>query len=193
LNDKWIAYIELTLAMAIVGSSVVVGKLLIASFPVFLGARLRFAIASAVLLPMLIGREKGIPSITRKDWLFLFLQILTGVFLFSIFLLYGLKWTTAAESGIISSTTPAVLGLIAFLFLKERLTRNKVIGIAFTLFGIIAINLIGTTASAERGTNPLLGNLLVFGAVVGEALFTIFRKVVSEKVTPLAGGVKLTG
>jgi len=171
--------------MAIVGSSVVVGKLLIATFPVFLGAGLRFAIASMVLVPMLIGREKGIPSVSRKDWLFLFMQTLTGVFLFSIFLLYGLKWTTAAESGLISSTTPGVLGLISFVFLRERMTLNKVMGIAFTLFGVIAINLIDASGSVGRGSNPLLGNLLVFGAVVGEALVTIFRKVVSEKVTPL--------
>jgi len=146
---------------------------------------LRFVIASVILVPMLIGREKGIPSVSRRDWLFLFLQTLTGVFLFSVFLLYGLKWTTAAESGVISSTTPAVLGLISFLFLHERISFNKVMGIAFTLFGVIAISLIGATGSVGRGSNPLLGNLLVFGAVVGEALVTIFRKVVSEKVTPL--------
>jgi drug/metabolite transporter (DMT)-like permease len=192
LSKNLIAYLELTLAMAIVGSSVVVGKLLIASFPVFLGAGLRFAIASAILLPMLIRSDKGIPSITRKDWLFLFLQTLTEVFLFSVFLLYGLKFTTAAESGIITSTTPAVLGLISFLFLKERLTWNKAAGIAFTLFGILAINLVGTSASSERGANPLLGNLLVFGAVIGEALFTIFRKAASEKVTPLAGATLMS-
>lgn len=192
VKKNWVAYLELTCAMAIVGSSVVVGKILIARFPVFLGAGLRFAIASVVLLPMLITREKGLPSIPRRDWSFLFLQALTGVFLFSIFLLYGLKWTTAAESGIISSTTPAVLGLMSFLFLKERLTWPKVTGIGFTLFGIIAINLIGTTASADRGTNPLLGNLLVMGAVVGEALFTILRKMVSDRVTPLASATVMS-
>lgn len=192
MRRNLIAYLELTLAMAIVGSSVVVGKLLIASFPIFLGAGLRFAIASAVLLPMLISSEKGIPTITRKDWMLLCLQTLTGVFLFTVFLLYGLKFTTAAESGIITSTTPAVLGLISFLFLKERLTWNKAIGIAFTLFGILAINLVGTSAGSERGADPLLGNLLVFGAVIGEALFTIFRKVASEKVTPLAGATLMS-
>ncbi len=187
LNKKVRAYLELTFAMAIVGSSVVVGKLLIASFPVFLGAGLRFAIASVILIPVLFVNEKGIPSLTRTDWLFLFLQTLTGVFLFSVFLLYGLKFTTAAESGIITSTTPAVLGVISFLFLKERLTWYKGIGIALTLLGILALNLTGTATSFERGSHPLLGNFLIFGAVIGEALFTIFRKMASEKVTPLAG------
>lgn len=109
MSKNIIAYLELTLAMAIVGSSVVVGKLLIASFPVFLGAGLRFAIASVILMPVLLVNEKEIPSLSRIDWLFLFLQTLTGVFLFSVFLLYGLKFTTAAESGIITSTTPGCL------------------------------------------------------------------------------------
>lgn len=42
------------------------------------------------------------------------------VFLFNIFLLYGVKSTGAVESGIITSTTPAMVGIISFLFLKER-------------------------------------------------------------------------
>jgi len=65
-------------------------------------------------------------------------------------------------------------------------TWNKAAGIAFTLFGILAINMVGISAGFERGANPLLGNLLVFGAVIAEALFTIFRKAASEKVTPQA-------
>jgi drug/metabolite transporter (DMT)-like permease len=118
--------------------------------------------------------------------LILFLQALTGVFGFSVCLLYGLKISTAAESGVILSTTPAVMGIISFLFLKERMVRHKVIGIAFTIFGIIAINTIGTLTTTERSYNPLLGHLLIFGAVVGEALFTILGKAVSERITPLA-------
>jgi drug/metabolite transporter (DMT)-like permease len=47
--------------------------------------------------------------------------------------LYGLKFTTAVESGIITSTIPAVLGLISFVFLKEQWTWSKGIGIVFTL------------------------------------------------------------
>ncbi len=186
------ACVELTTAMAIVGSSVVVGKLVTAAFPVFLGAGLRFATAALVLMPLLIWREKGLPSIARRDWVFLFLQTLTGVFLFSVFLLYGLKLTTAAESGIVSSATPAVLGIISFLFLRERLTWSKTAGVLLTFCGIVAINLIGATANTDRGANPLLGNLLVFGAVVGEALFTIFRKAVSDRVDPMAGAALMS-
>lgn len=88
-----------------------VGKLMIASFPVSLASGLRFAIASAILLPLLIKLEQGLPHIRKKDLLILFLQAFTGVFLFSLFLLYGLKLTSAAEGGIIMSMTPTVTGL----------------------------------------------------------------------------------
>ena len=42
MKQPYRAYVELTLAMSIVGSSVVVGKLIVASFPVFLASALRF-------------------------------------------------------------------------------------------------------------------------------------------------------
>ncbi|MCE1254454.1 MAG: DMT family transporter [Anaerolineae bacterium] len=185
MNQRYRAYLELSLAMGFVGSSIVVGKLMVASFPVFLASALRFGLATLFLLPLLFWREKKLPVITVKDWLFIFLQTVCGVFLFSIFLLNGLKLTGAAESGIITSTTPAVLGLISFFFLKERLSLKKWSGIALTLCGVLAINLLGTTLNTDRGANPLLGNLLVFGAVVGEALFTTFRKLISPKISPL--------
>jgi drug/metabolite transporter (DMT)-like permease len=177
------AYIDLSMAMAIVGSSVVVGKLMVASFPVFLASGLRFAIGSAILLPLAMRRGGVLSSATPKDRLFLFLQAFTGVFLFTVLLLYGLKLTGAASAGIITSTTPAVVGLISFVFLREHLSLNKGAGIALTVLGIAAVNMVGIEPGADGGAVSLLGNLLVFGAVIGEALFTIFRKVTSREVS----------
>lgn len=185
MDERTRAYLELSLAMVIVGSSVVVGKLVVATFPVFLASALRFAIASLILVPLLWQRESISLILTRHDWSILFLQAFTGVFLFSIFLLYGLKFTNAAEAGIITSTTPAVVGIISFLFLKEHLSTPKVLGIGFAVGGVLLINVLGTTLDITRGLLPLLGNILVFGAVIGEALFTIFRKAASNNVSPL--------
>ena len=182
------AYCELTLAMLIVGSSVVVGKFITTSFPVFLASGLRFAIASVILVPLLLIRERSFSSISRKDWLILFLQAFTGIFLFSVLLLYGLRFTSAAEGGIITSTTPAVLGIISFLFLKEQLTLRKILGILLTVSGVLLVNVFGTSLSLnqELGTISFTGNVLIFGAVIAEALFTIFRKVLSKNVSSLA-------
>src|SRR5436309_2453325 len=121
MRKNLIAYVELTGAMVIVGSNVVIGKVIAAGISVFIASALRFAIASLILLAILLKHAKGFPRLAKRDMLVMFLQSLAGNFLYSIFLLYGLKFTTAAESGIISGTMPAVVGLIAFLFLRERL------------------------------------------------------------------------
>ncbi|WP_214484336.1 DMT family transporter [Bacillus sp. SM2101] len=182
MNPSILAYTKIFLAMAIVGSSVVFGKLIISSFPVFLASELRFLVATIILVPFLLLQEKQFPSIRLKDLFILFFQAFTGVFLFNIFMLYGLKYTTAIEAGIITSTLPAVIGLVSFLFLKERLSRTKGLGIIFAVLGVLLINLI----DGELGTvNSLLGNLLIFGTVLGETLFITIGKSVSNRFTPL--------
>lgn len=182
MSPLMLAYMKIALAMAIVGSSVVVGKLIISSFPIFLASELRFIIATVILLPLLLQKEKRFPSINQKYLFILFLQAFTGVFLFNIFMLYGLKFTTAIEAGIITSTLPAVVGLVSFLFLKEKLTIKKGLGIIFAVVGVLLINIVGDEVG---NNNSLLGNLLIFGAVLGETLFITLGKSVSNKVTPL--------
>lgn len=171
--------------MIIVGSSVVAGKLLAQSFPVFLASELRFLVATIIMIPILI-RIEGFPSIQKREMLILFLQGLFGVFLYSIFMLYGLTFTTAIEAGIITSTIPAVTGGLAFLFLKERLTKSVSVGILLAVLGTLIINVVGSASDIERGSSPIFGNLLIFGAVICEALFIILGKFVSQRVSPLA-------
>jgi drug/metabolite transporter (DMT)-like permease len=171
--------------MLIVGSIVVVSKLITITFPVFLAAALRFAIASAIFLPLLLKTAHGVPSLGKKNACVLFLQAFAGNFLFSILLLYGLKLTSAAESGIILGTVPVVIGLISFLVLRESLTWNKGIALIIATVGIGVISGLGTAPAAGYEANPLLGNILVFGAVIGEVLWTILGKAVSRRVTPL--------
>ncbi len=178
-------YSKLAFSKVITGSTLVVGKLVVANFPVFLVSGLRLAIASAVLVPLLIKQSGRLTSIPRRDLVILFMQAFLGVFLFSIALLYGLKLTTATESGVITSATPAIVGLVSFMFLKERLNWHKGAGIMLSVVGILAINVLGPSAGIVRGSNPLLGNLLIFAAVIGEALFITLGKVASEEVTPL--------
>jgi drug/metabolite transporter (DMT)-like permease len=181
------AYLELAAAMALVGSAVVAGKLVVADFPVFLASELRYLIGATVLVPLVLLREGGLPRPGRRDGLALVLQALTGVFLFNVLLLYGLHYTTATASGIITSATPAVVLLISAIGLRERAGPRAGAGVALAVLGVLAINLLGGGGgSDDTASNPLLGNLLVVGAVIGEALFTIFGKLVSGRLTPLA-------
>ncbi|MEK5500251.1 DMT family transporter [Bacillus sp. FSL M8-0168] len=178
------AYTSMALAMAIVGSSVVVGKLMVETIPVFLSSGIRFLIAAAVLIALLIVFEKGFPALTKKDVFVLVMQSFTGVFLFSVCMLYGVKLTTGMESGMITSTTPMAAGILAFFLLKERIEKRMAIGIVLAVMGVMTINLFG--ADAAGSPHALIGNLLIAAAVVGEAMFTLLAKLLSPHISALA-------
>jgi drug/metabolite transporter (DMT)-like permease len=160
LDEKGLAYVKVIAAMVIVGSSVVAGKIMVQHIPIFLASEFRFLVASIIFIPLLMIKE-GIPSLDKKDFVILFLQSLTGVFLFSLFMLYGLKFTTAMEAGIITSTLPAMVALLAFFLLKEKLTRNKMIGVLFAILVILILNTSGVFTEVRVGPLELLGNLLI--------------------------------
>ncbi|MWC29353.1 DMT family transporter [Paenibacillus sp. MMS18-CY102] len=178
-------YIQLAIAMCMIGSFIVVNKVLSASVPVFVASGIRLTIGAVILNGLLWYWERGYPKLSRRDFLIVFTQSFVGVFLFSICLLYGVKHTSAVESGIITSTTPAAIGIISLLFFKERFNRYQITGIALALAGALVINVYGVLSGSQWG-GSLLGNLLIFGAVIGEAIFMTFSKLLSANISPLA-------
>lgn len=191
MSRKQLAYLEMSLAMVAVGSSFISGRLVTERFPLALAMTLRFGLASLVLVPLML--RGGWPAVARRDGVTLGFQALTGVVGFNVFLLLGLRYTTASESGIVMGTTPAVIGLIAFFVLRERLGGYRVAGIALAVCGIAAISVAG--GGGERGANPALGNALIFGTVICEALFALCGKLLSGRLRPMviSAGVILIG
>jgi len=181
-----IPYIKVATAMILIGSFVVVNKSLAGVFPVFLASELRLLIGAIVLTAIVLLRERRFPTVQKKDRLVFFAQSFFGVFLFSIFMLYGLTFTTAMEGGIITSLTPAAVGLISFVVFKEKLRWNQSLGIACAVFGALAINVFGGMFNTSWSLQSLWGNLLILGAVVGEAVFVTFGKLASKQVSPIA-------
>jgi drug/metabolite transporter (DMT)-like permease len=180
------AYLQMGTAMAIVRSNVVVGKLVTTNFPVFLASAMRFGLASLIFLVILLKVHGRLPLIQKKDLLTMFVQSFFGNFLFNIFVLYGLRLTSAVESGIIISTTPVAVGIISYFFLRERLTRVRIISIFLVAFGLTIINVFsGISPQGARGANPLLGDILIGGSVLGESLWIILGKSVAERIKPL--------
>jgi drug/metabolite transporter (DMT)-like permease len=170
--------------MAIVGSSIVVGKVAVARLPVFLLSGLRFAVASLILVVIVAAIERPLPRLARRDVAVLTLQAFAGIFAFNVLLLYGLAFTSAAEGGIVTSTTPAVAATLSVVALRERWSRARTVGVILAVLGIVVLNVAGGGLGA-RGPWPLLGNVLVFGAVVGEAVFVVCSRVASQRLSPV--------
>lgn len=181
-TGKSLPVLKLAFSMIVIGSFVVVNKQLSETFPIFLASGMRLFIGAIVLNILL--RIKGISfaSLTKKDWYVLFSQALFGVFLFSLCMLYGLRYTGAMESGIMTSTTPAMIGILSLVLFRERLRSTQIVGILLALLGTLIINVAGIHAG---GSHSLLGTLLILLAVAGESVFITFSKLLSPGVEPL--------
>jgi len=174
------AYVCLAASMALVGSYVGFSKLLVAVFPVFLLAWLRFGIA-AIAMAHWVRRAPAEAPLSRHDRVLLFWESFLGNFLFSICMLFGVLNSTALAAGVIMAAIPAVVALLSWAFLRERITPRVAAGIAFAVGGIA---LVSFTRHDGADNGSLLGNALLFAAVICEASYVVIGKKLTAKVSP---------
>jgi drug/metabolite transporter (DMT)-like permease len=190
--NRWWAYACLALSMSLVGSYVALSKPLVLVFPVFLLAWLRFGIGGVAMWKWL-KRPTDEPQISPHTRRLLFLESFLGNFLFSICMLFGVSMTTAVAAGVVMSSIPAVVALLSWFFLKERIGRRSAAGIACAAIGIGLFSLqkgVPPTASTPDAVTALgmdralLGNMLVFAAVVCEAAYVVIGKRLTDGLGP---------
>jgi drug/metabolite transporter (DMT)-like permease len=172
--------------MALVGCYVGLSRLLVAALPVFLLAWLRFAIA-AVAMAGWVRRRTGEPTLAPRDRQLLFWESFLGNFLFSICMLFGVAATSAVAAGVVMAGIPAAVALLSWLFLGERIGKRVGAGIVCAVAGIawLAFARPGTDVPAMNGgPAPLLGYLLLTGAMFCEAAYVVIGKRLTAQVSP---------
>lgn len=188
-NRLW-ACLSLALSMSLVGCYVALSKPLVLVFPVFLLAWLRFGIGGLAMWNWL-KKPADEPSISPRTRGLLFLESFLGNFLFSICMLFGVSMTTAVAAGVVMSSIPAVVAVLSWLFLRERIGWRSVAGIACAAVGIGLFSLQKTHSGVPADTagpfgisKAVLGNLLVFAAVICEASYVVIGKRLTEGLGP---------
>lgn len=177
------AFACLALSMSLVGSYVALSKPLVAVFPVMLLAWLRFGIGGAAMLHWLRRPVDEPPMTARTRWL-LFLESFLGNFLFSLCMLWGVSMTSAVSAGVVMSTIPAVVAIMSWAFLGERIGLRTLAAIACAGAGIALLGLARSDTTATHDARAWLGNVLVFGAVLCEAAYAVIGKALTGKVGP---------
>jgi drug/metabolite transporter (DMT)-like permease len=94
--------------------------------------------------------------------------------------------TSAVSAGVIMSAIPAVVALMSWIFLKEKITLRVWGAVACGAIGIGMLSLAKNThgAGEVQGQYAWLGNLLVFGAVLCEAAYAVIGKKLTDVLTP---------
>ncbi len=180
------AYLSLAASMALVGSYVGLSKLLVAAFPVFLLAWLRFGIA-AVAMAHWVHRVAGETPLSPHDRVLLFWESFLGNFLFSICMLFGVAATSALAAGVVMAAIPAAVALLSWAFLRERIGGRVWAAIACAALGIALLAMARAPASASGvpvAAAPWWGYVLLLGAVICEASYVVIGKRLAAQVSP---------
>jgi drug/metabolite transporter (DMT)-like permease len=184
ITPRLTAYACLALSMSLVGAYVALTKPLVAAFPVMLLAWLRFGIG-ALAMAHWLPRPADEPPLTPRLRGLLFLESFLGNFLFSICMLLGVSMTSAVSAGVIMASIPAVVAVLGWAFLGERVTGRTGLALACAAAGIALL-------AWGRGDDPAgaasgrawLGNLLVCGAVLCEAAYAVIGKTLTGTLGP---------
>lgn len=182
--SRAVAYGCLALSMSLVGSYVALSKPLAAVFPVFLLAWLRFGIGGLAMLRWL-KKPAAEPPMTWQTKKLVFLESFLGNFLFTICMISGVRMTSAVSAGVIMATIPAVIALMSWIFLKERIGPRIWAAVACGALGIGLLSLAKPGhAAGDIREAAWLGNLLVFAAVLCEASYAVIGKKLTAVLSP---------
>ena len=181
MTRPFVAYLCLASAMALAGLYVGLSKLLVAVFPVFLLAWLRFGIAALAMLHW-VRRSAGDEALSPRQRVLLFWMSFLGNFLFSICMLYGVKLSSALAAGVIMAGIPAAVALLSWMFLRERIHARMLTAIALAMAGIALLAFTREDSGPESAS--VWGYALLLAATFCEASYVVIGKRLSGHVSP---------
>ena len=130
------AEIYLLIIVIVWGSTFAIIKNILNLIPPYTFLTYRFLLATLVLIIIFWKKIRGInKTILRKG-------SLIGVFLFLgyTFQTVGIKYTSATKAGFITGLSVVLVPIISLFFMKEKVSRNSIIGAFLALIGLWFLN-----------------------------------------------------
>jgi drug/metabolite transporter (DMT)-like permease len=160
----------LLLTMTAWGSTFVVTKGLIELWPPFTLGFARVAIGTLVLLPLALSRRR---REVQLPWPTICCMGLVGVALYYMAFNFAMLYTSASQGALVQSSIPAITALVAVVWLRERASTLRWLGIALSVVGVL---IVFSGDSIEGPASALFGNLLMFASVLCWGIYTSLAK-----------------
>ena len=163
--SKVLVYIASVFAITLWGMSYIwTDKLIAQEIPIFYFVFVRIFLAGIILFLFNTAYAR-IKRIQRKDLGKFLLLAFFEPFIYFICETYGLKMTGSPTlSAMVVATIPIFSIGAGMIFFKEKVNLINIIGIIFTLFGIVMVAM----AKGELGENFIWGVVLLLIAVISE-------------------------
>lgn len=175
----------LLITMVIWGSTFVVTKEIIGEFAPFTLAFLRVAVGSLVLLGCVAVRGRRTttagsptqPVALALPWRDMSIMAFLGVALYYAVFNAALVYTSASQGALVQASIPAMVALVAVLWLREYASTIRWLGIGLSIVGVL---IVFSGDSSPAAPSAVLGNLFMFASVVCWGIYTSMAKRVAH-------------
>ena len=180
--------LKLVMVAALWGGTFIAGRILAQSLPLMTAAFGRFFVASILLVFVAVKMEGKLPRLNREQMLLTAVLGFTGIFLYNICFFGALARVPAGRTSLFVSLTPIVTAILAGVIYSERLGLRRWMGIVVALLGAIVVitrgDLLGGIADISQSFG--LGELMMLGAVLSWATYTLISRKALETLSPIA-------
>ena len=119
--------------------------------------------------------------VERKDLFVIMLGGLLGFVISQTLTAWALDFTTPVYFSLIATLTPVATMLMAALFLNEKITGMKTLGVVLAILGAALMVFVGWVGGSGR--NDLLGIFLAILSVLTWVVYLLITRKVSQKYT----------
>ena len=130
-------YVMLAVVVSLWGLNVVMVKYLTALPPLYVSS-LRMTVAGLCLLPIIVYSRKQL-RLSKTDWLLIASVGASSIAMHQLTLAVGVQYTSAGNGSLILSLNPLVTALLAMIFLGEKMSWRKALGIGIGLSGVLLV------------------------------------------------------
>ncbi len=119
-------------------------------------------------------------KVDRRDWLRIIACAFFGMMLNMTMFFKGLSLSTPINSSVVITLSPVLLLVLTAVFLKERITWIKSIGIAIGLVGALVLILFGVKSQPNAPNIPLGNTLFIINATSYSIYLIIVKPLVAK-------------
>ena len=124
-------------------------------------------------------------TIERKDFFRIAIASLFGMCINMLMFFKGLQLSTPINSGVIVTLTPIIILILSALFLNEKLTRFKVLGIILGFIGAVLLILYGNSSRVINAPNVSLGNIMLLINATCFGAYLVMVKPLTKKYSAI--------
>ena len=188
-----LTYLKLVATALIWGATWIAARVAVGEASPLAVASWRFLLAALVLGTLVVVHE-GRPRWSLKEWFTLAALGASGIFLYNLCFLYGMRMIEAGRGALVVALTPALVAASDWLLFGAPMSPTKAAGIGLAMFGCLLVVTNGDPRLLFTGQVGL-GEWLIIGCSALWAVYTFVGRRGTRTLSPLAMtfGASLTG